>query len=108
MAVFSSRYMRQVMFTPSNGDRPNAPNVAVVVTDGASNRDQNLTIPNAVDAHRQGITMFAIGIGPNVNRAVCMPVTDLKAIKIHTKCFNDLTSGDQRNCQQVRSSLPCG
>ena len=31
------RLMMTTMFTQSNGDRPNAPNVAIIITDGNSN-----------------------------------------------------------------------
>lgn len=31
------KYMRNTMFTSGNGDRPDAPNVAIVITDGGSN-----------------------------------------------------------------------
>ena len=55
------RLMRTVQFTPGLGDRPDAPNVAVVITDATSNKDQNLTIPEALAAQAAGVTMFTIG-----------------------------------------------
>ena len=58
------------MFTPQNGDRPTAPNIAIVITDGVSNLAQKNTIPYAQEAHRQGIRMFAIAIGMKVNNVV--------------------------------------
>lgn len=64
-------YMREQMFTRIHGDRPDAPDIGIVITDGASNLDYQLTIPYARQAHAQGIKMFAIGIGPGVNQAVC-------------------------------------
>ena len=57
-------FMNDVMFTASNGDRPEAPNLAVVITDGESNRDAHLTIPYAEEINEQKrITLFAIGVG---------------------------------------------
>ena len=53
--------MRTVQFTPERGDRPDAPNVAVVITDATSNKDQNLTIPEALAAQAAGVAMFTIG-----------------------------------------------
>ena len=58
------------MFTTLGGDRSDAPDIAIVITDGASNLDMLNTIPYAQDAHRQGITMFAIGIGESLNYVV--------------------------------------
>ena len=39
--------MRTEVYTTARGDRSDVKNVAVVVMDGPSNRDQHLTIPNA-------------------------------------------------------------
>ena len=55
------RLMRTQQFTLERGDRPNAPNVAVVITDAASNTDQNKTIPEALAAQAAGVTMFTVG-----------------------------------------------
>ena len=55
------RLMRTVQFTPERGDRPDAPNVAVVITDATSNKDQNLTIPEAFAAQAAGVAVFPIG-----------------------------------------------
>ena len=55
--------MRTVMFTPENGDRPDIPNVAIVLTDGVSNINSRRTIPEAEQARAEGIHIYAIGIG---------------------------------------------
>ena len=39
--------MSEVMFTPANGDRPDAPNVCILLTDGVSNINSRRTIPEA-------------------------------------------------------------
>ena len=62
------RMMYRDMFTAANGDRAGAPNIAIVITDGVSTRDENLTIPEADNARNQGITLFAIGIGDEVSQ----------------------------------------
>ena len=49
------RIMHSVMFTEANGDRPGMPNIGIVVTDGASSRDSDLTIPEADIARHKGI-----------------------------------------------------
>lgn len=61
-------YMMANMFTRERGDRARAPNVGIVITDGASNRDADLTIPYAIEARQAGIAMFAIGIGDQTNK----------------------------------------
>lgn len=53
--------MRTEQFTTQRGDRPDVPNVAIVITDATSNKDQNLTIPEALAAQRAGVTMFTVG-----------------------------------------------
>ncbi|KAL3854733.1 hypothetical protein ACJMK2_013983 [Sinanodonta woodiana] len=57
------RTMRTEMFTAANGDRPDADNVAVIITDGISNINARRTIPEAVQARAMGIHIYAIGIG---------------------------------------------
>ena len=54
------------MFTPEAGDRPGVPNIGIVVTDGESNRDAELTIPEATKAQDAGIILFAVAIGDEV------------------------------------------
>ena len=68
------RVTRQDIFNINNGDRPSAPNVAFVLTDGASTRDRELTIPEADKARAAGITIFAIGITNQIN------ITELQGI----------------------------
>ena len=56
------RYMRQTMFTPENGARNNVPWLGIVITDGISTYDPELTIPEADLAKDSNIVMFAIGM----------------------------------------------
>lgn len=51
------RYAMDQQFTQARGDRTDAPNVIIVVTDGASNINSDQTIPNAEEARRRGITV---------------------------------------------------
>lgn len=61
-------FMRDRMFTFEAGDRPRAPNLAIVMTDGESNRDQHLTIKIADEINAEGrITMYAIGVGSQIS-----------------------------------------
>ena len=54
-------FMQDTMFTSEHGDRPRAPNLGIVITDGASNRDAELLAPYAYRAHRASIRLIAVG-----------------------------------------------
>ena len=56
-------FMRQHMFSAAAGAREQVNRLAIVVTDGQANRDQNLTAPYAAEVHARGITVIAIGVG---------------------------------------------
>ncbi|XP_078687161.1 uncharacterized protein LOC144919463 isoform X16 [Branchiostoma floridae x Branchiostoma belcheri] len=56
---------RTVSFSEENGNRPNIPDALVVVTD-ANFRDDVVSASEA--ARKQGIHVFAVGVGPNVDR----------------------------------------
>ncbi len=76
------RYMRTTMFTPQNGDRPNAANVAIIITDGVPrvpadvNEARRLTLQEANLARSQGINMFTIGVGPELTRDFLTQIAD--------------------------------
>ena len=57
------KLMRTVMFTEDNGDRPEVPNVAIIVTDGVSTIESKDTLPEADLARLEGIRIFGIGVG---------------------------------------------
>jgi len=52
--------MMTKVFNVTNGDRPDVPNTAIVITDGRSTYDHNLTIPYAEEAKRRGIRMLGL------------------------------------------------
>jgi collagen type VI alpha len=64
------RLARKRMFTPENGDRSDADNVIMLITDGTSNINAQNTIPEAKLAHSQGIHIFTIGVGIADNREI--------------------------------------
>ena len=43
------------------------PNLAIVITDGASNVNPHLTVPEALKVHNAGITVLAVGISSNIS-----------------------------------------
>lgn len=55
--------MKEKMFRADKGDRSNAPNICILVTDGVSNMDEELTVPYATQAKQAGVTIFAVGVG---------------------------------------------
>ena len=57
------RTLRTEMFSLGRGDRPEVPNVALIVTDGLSNVNDSDTIPQALLARDAGIEIYAVGIG---------------------------------------------
>lgn len=54
---------RQDMFVQSYGDRPDVPNVIVVITDGESNINNMRTIPEAMTLKRAGVTIITVAVG---------------------------------------------
>jgi len=58
------------MFNRNAGDRPEVPNVGIVITDGVSNINSRRTIPEADNARAAGIHVYAIGIGLTDTREI--------------------------------------
>jgi collagen type VI alpha len=61
------RYMTNTIFTAANGDRPDAPNYAFILSDGNSNINMADTIPAAIDARQRGTTLIPFAVGTDVN-----------------------------------------
>lgn len=59
----SLKVMRTKMFSAAQGDRPDVPNICLILTDGVSNINSRRTIPEAELARNEGIHIYAIGIG---------------------------------------------
>lgn len=57
------KILRTDIFTQANGDRPDVPNIAIVVTDGVSNINSRRTIPEAEQTRASGAEIYALGIG---------------------------------------------
>ena len=51
--------MREEIFNPLRGDRPDAPNVAIILTDGVSNINSRRTIPEAETARKEVSTSMS-------------------------------------------------
>ena len=60
---------RTEVFTQRNGDRPNAQNVAIVLTDGRSTTNNQFTVPSAVRLRNEkSVVVFSIGITTSIDR----------------------------------------
>ena len=62
------QFARNNMFTAQHGDRADAPNFVIILTDGAS-ADENATLVEARFLKQQGVQVIAIGIGDSINKA---------------------------------------
>ena len=56
------REMFEGQFIPERGDRILIPNIAIVITDGVSTIDKELTVPTAIGAQQRGVEILAVGI----------------------------------------------
>ncbi|XP_059165058.1 von Willebrand factor D and EGF domain-containing protein-like isoform X2 [Physella acuta] len=101
------RTMRTTMFSPAHGDRPNVPNIAVVITDGQSNTNRERTIPEAEAAKDQGIQIYAIGVGAGIteelNNIASKPVDDFRFTVQDYKQLKDLK---QKLFSAICAALP--
>lgn len=61
------RLLRTQGFQQSRGDRMSALNIAIVITDGESNAQQQNTVPEAERLQNMGVTVFTIGVTSAVN-----------------------------------------
>lgn len=62
--------LRRGVFVQEGGARRTdmaIPRVAVVITDGRSNVNQSLTIPSAMALRMEGVTVYSVGIGNNID-----------------------------------------
>ncbi|KAH3828049.1 hypothetical protein DPMN_129998 [Dreissena polymorpha] len=115
LALEAMRGMFQYMY----GDRTNAPDFCLLLTDGESD-DYDYTVEQANLAKRKGIHIIALGVGLKNGtelRAVASPPIDDNAIlltdfeeleKIKEKIFNDLASTICPQLPKPRCRTPCG
>ena len=80
------------MFTAYYGDRPDAINVAVLITDGLSNINSHRTLIEANTAKTKGIHIYSIGIGLEDTREISAIATVPAAKNVFTiNDFRELT-----------------
>ena len=61
-AADAIQMMQDQLFIQAAGDRPNVPNVALVFTDGYSNVQKELTVPNAIEARIEGTHIMVVSV----------------------------------------------
>ena len=72
--MYEFQLARNEIFIRQHGDRRDAPNVAVIITDGESTERQADTIPMAQVLKDAGTRVISVGITSSVN------MTELRAI----------------------------
>ena len=93
--------LRQSGFTSSNGGRPQSqaiPRVGVIITDGYSN-SYSTTVTAAQNAHDSDITLFAVGIGSNVNN------NELNAIASDSSYVSTITGFDSSQFEALQTTI---
>ena len=61
------RLLRQEVYRSAGGDRAGVPNIGVVLTDGNSNVQRELTSSEARLARQDGIELYAVGVSDKVD-----------------------------------------
>ncbi|XP_062587340.1 collagen alpha-1(XII) chain-like isoform X2 [Saccostrea cucullata] len=91
------RDMREKYFSFANGDRWDARNIAVILTDGVSNINANRLQDEARQAKNEGIHIYAIGIGlsdvTELNQIASVPASENTFI---VNNFDELKDLDER------------
>ena len=89
------------LFNANNGDRPNVPNLAIIITDGKSTFDNDKTIPIAEDLRRDNVNLVAIGITNSVDE------NELKAISSlpQERDVNYFTSPDFQQLEGIIDNI---
>ena len=87
------KLLREEMFTNAKGDRSNYPNLAIVFTDGGSNKFQD-TVDEARLTRLAGIQMVVVAVSNWVNQVEINEIaTDPDTANVYNVAnFNDITS----------------
>ncbi|XP_035826806.1 uncharacterized protein LOC101848762 [Aplysia californica] len=104
-------YLDQNMFKQSNGDRPGVPNIAVIVTDGRSNKPDE-TKAAAKLARDHGINVFSVGVGKGISKTELneMATDPDNSHVLMVDDFSKLSAikgaFQQQTCQAIPPTLP--
>ena len=87
------RMARTSIFSQGVGDRPNAVNLAIVITDGSSNQPEE-TVKEARLARGRGVHLISVGIGNWLDkyelRSIASYPTELNLISVEN--FNSIST----------------
>lgn len=72
------RVARQFVFSPEFGDRPNANNVLILMTDGIPTREVDGLMPEVERIKAMGVTIIAVGVTKEV---YCFHITKYTTIR---------------------------
>lgn len=67
--------MRTQMLREENGNRPDVPDIVILLTDGVSNINADRTIPEARQARNKGVAIVGIGVGLSDTRELAAVVS---------------------------------
>ena len=97
----------EIIFQEKNGMRPiskGIPKVVVVITDGASNINASLTVPNAMEIKYRGISVVSVGIGDELNQTelelMATNLQDVYNVDDYDKIYEIIESLSKTICQQ--------
>ncbi|CAH1791715.1 unnamed protein product [Owenia fusiformis] len=102
------KYMRENMFSDA---RSSVPQIAIIITDGQS-IDSELTAIEAENAKKDGITMFAIGVGRNTDRNELEAIAAKPSrefvfnVKSYSRLERIATSLSKKTCEIVMETPP--
>ncbi|CAH1241297.1 COL6A3 [Branchiostoma lanceolatum] len=98
-------FVRQTSFTTADGDRPDVPNMLIVVTDGVSGD----SVQGPADAaRREGITTFGVGIGNGIDFATLLQIAGDSDRILQAADFSALTTVAQTLQEVVCDLQYCG
>ncbi|KAI0220319.1 hypothetical protein LSAT2_028165, partial [Lamellibrachia satsuma] len=95
------RIMHDTEFTHVNGDRSNAQNIAIVITDGESTRNKDRTIPEAIRARNDKIKIYSVGITKQINEAELRQISSAP----HEKDKNYFMAADFQSLERVANAI---
>ena len=64
--------IRQAVFTPQNGDRPNAKNIVLLIANGPSTLEKPRTIPEAIQLRLAGVQLIPVALEAHMNSSIEM------------------------------------
>ena len=84
-------FIDPIYFGKANGDRPNATNILIVITDGQS-ANRKATVQQGTELHNLGVNVLAVGVGDSVDLTELAGIAS-SAQNVYTVAnFNALTT----------------